>query len=243
VIDPVADGITTHLVSIVRFQQVAVEALLRQRSCGPFASVEDLAQRVSELTHENLAMLARIGALNNLGDDSKLHRRDALWEVEKAARPSGPLLRPIEADSVLPLRRMTVEEHLVADYYGVGLTTGPHPVAYWREELRLRGIKSAAELRATPDGRNATTAGCVIVRQRPGTAKGFTFMTLEDETETSRVIITPDFYEKNRMTVLKNRFVVVSGTVQNQDNVVHLKARHIERVQISAAAMSSRNFH
>jgi len=220
------------------------EALLRQRSHAPFASVEDLAQRVPELTHDDLAMLARIGALNNLGENSKLHRRDALWEVEKAARPSGPLLQTIvEPDSASPLSRMTVEERLVADYYGVGLTTGPHPVAYWREELRHRGVKSAAELRVTPNGHHATTAGCVIVRQRPGTAKGVIFMTLEDETETSRVIIWPDFYEQNRMTILKNRFVLVSGVIQNQDNVVHLKATHIEPLRISEAETSSHNFH
>ena len=138
---------------------------------------------------------------------------------------------------------MSVEERLVADYYGVGLTTGPHPVAYWREELQNRGIKSAAEIRAIQDGRQATTAGCVIVRQRPGTAKGVIFMTLEDETETSRVIIWPSFYEQNRMTVLKNRFVLVSGVVQNQDGVVHLMAKHIKPLQMSAAALPSHNFH
>jgi error-prone DNA polymerase len=224
-------------------QQTAAEALLRQRSYGQFVSVADLARRVPELSHDNLAMLARIGALNNLCDYAKFHRRDALWEVEKAVRASGSLLKTIvEPDSVSPLKRMSVEERLVADYYGVGLTTGRHPVAYWREELRRRGIKSAAEIRVTPDGRQATTAGCVIVRQRPGTAKGVIFMTLEDETETSRIIIWPTFYEQNRMTVLKNRFVLVSGVVQNQDGVVHLMARHIEPLQISAAALPSHNF-
>jgi error-prone DNA polymerase len=225
-------------------QQSAAEALLKQRRCGLFASVEDLARRVPELSHDNLAMLARIGALNSVCDDAAFHRRDALWEVEKAVRASGPLLQTIvEPDAASPLKRMSVEERLVADYYGVGLTTGKHPVAYWREELKHRGIKSAAEIRATPDGRQATTAGCVIVRQRPGTAKGVIFMTLEDETETSRVIIWPNFYEQNRMTVLMNRFILVSGVVQNQDGVVHLVARHIEPLQISAAELPSHNFH
>jgi error-prone DNA polymerase len=138
---------------------------------------------------------------------------------------------------------MSAEERLIADYYGVGLTTGPHPVAYWRNELRQQRIKSAAELRTMPHKREATTAGCVIVRQRPGTAKGMIFMTLEDETETSRVIISPDFYNNNRMTILKKRFVLVSGVVQNQDNVVHLKARSIRPLEISAAALPSHNFH
>jgi error-prone DNA polymerase len=225
-------------------QQISAEALLRQRSRAPFASVEDLTRRVPELSRDNLAMLARIGALNHLSDNVKLHRRDALWQVEKAVRQSGPLLQTIdEMDSASPLRQMTTEERLVADYYGVGLTTGPHPVAYWREELRRRQVASAAELRAMPHGQHATTAGCVIVRQRPGTAKGMIFMTLEDETETSRVIISPAFYDDNRMTVLKKRFVLVSGVVQNVDDVVHLKAKHIEPLQISAADHPSHNFH
>jgi error-prone DNA polymerase len=224
--------------------QTAAEALLRQRSYSPFVSIEDLARRVPELTHDNLAMLAMIGALNNLCEDAKLHRRDALWHVEKAVRPSGPLLQTIiEMDAASPLRQMSAEERLIADYYGVGLTTGPHPVAYWREELRKQGIQSAAELRTMPHGREATTAGCVIVRQRPGTAKGMIFMTLEDETETSRVIISPDFYNDNRMTILKKRFVLVSGVVQNQDNVVHLKARYIRPLEISAASLPAHNFH
>jgi len=86
-------------------------------------------------------------------------------------------------------------------------------------------------------------AGCVITRQRPGTAKGIIFMTLEDETGTSRVIISPDFYDENRMVVLQERFVMVSGVVQNQDNVVHLKARKIQPMAISAAVTPSHDFH
>jgi len=134
-------------------------------------------------------------------------------------------------DSVSPLRRMDIEERLVADYHGTGLTTGPHPMAYRRDVLRARGVKSALELRDLPHGKEATVAGCVITRQRPGTAKGIIFMTLEDETGTSRVIISPDFYDKNRMAVLHERFVLVSGVVQNQDTVVHLKARSIQARQ------------
>ena len=123
-----------------------------------------------------------------------LHRRDALWQVEKAVRRTGPLLEGIvELDSASPLRRMNVEERLVADYHGTGLTTGHHPMAYRREILRARGVISAIELRNLPHGKEATTAGCVITRQRPGTAKGLIFMTLEDETGTSRVIISPGF--------------------------------------------------
>jgi error-prone DNA polymerase len=225
-------------------QQPAVEALLRQLACRPFDSIEDLVRRVPQLSRNNLAMLASIGALNNLCEDAKLHRRDALWHIEKAVRQSGPLLQTIvETDSASPLKQMSVEERLVADYYGLGLTTGPHPVAYWREELRKRGFKSAAELEMLRHGTYAMTAGCVIVRQRPGTAKGIIFLMLEDETEISRVIVSPDLYEKNRITVLKKNFVQVSGTVQNQGGVVHLAAKAISPLAISAAETLSHDFH
>jgi error-prone DNA polymerase len=225
-------------------QQASAEALLQQRLRAPFASVEDLAHRVPQLSRDNLAILATVGALNNLSADSKLHRRDALWQVEKAVRRAGPLLEGIvESDEASPLRRMNVEERLVADYHGTGLTTGHHPMAYRREVLRARGVKSAIELRSLPHGKLATTAGCVITRQRPGTAKGIIFMTLEDETGTARVIISPDFYDQNRMVVLNERFVLVSGVVQNQDNIIHLKARSIKPLSISAATTPSHDFH
>jgi error-prone DNA polymerase len=105
------------------------------------------------------------------------------------------------------------------------------------------GIKSAVDMKNLPDGKDATVAGCVITRQRPGTAKGLIFMTLEDETGTARVIVKPDFYEKNRMAVLYERFVEVSGTVQNRDGVVNLIAKRIGPLAISAAETSSHDFH
>ena len=225
-------------------QQSAAEALVRERQRISFASVEDLVHRVSQLGRDNLAILASIGALNNLSPDAKLHRRDALWQVEKAVKRTGPLLDGVvELDEASPLRPMDVEERLVADYHGTGLTTGHHPMAYRRDALRAQGVKAAIELRNLPHGKPATTAGCVITRQRPGTAKGIIFMTLEDETGTSRVIISPDFYNQNRMVVLSERFVLVSGIVQNQDNVVHLKARSIQPLTISAAPTLSHDFH
>ena len=142
-----------------------------------------------------------------------------------------------------PLLRMDVEDRLVADYHGTGLTVGPHPIAYRRAELLRRGITSAIELKALPDGKSAATAGCVITRQRPGTAKGLIFMTLEDETGTARVIVKPDFYEQNRVAVLYERFIEVAGTIQNRDGVVNLIAKQIGSLTVSAAETSSHDFH
>jgi error-prone DNA polymerase len=105
------------------------------------------------------------------------------------------------------------------------------------------GVYSAIELGSLPDGKEAATAGCVITRQRPGTAKGLIFMTLEDETGTARVIVKPDFYEENRMAVLYERFVQVSGIIQNRDGVVNIIAKQIGPVTVSAAETSSHDFH
>jgi error-prone DNA polymerase len=225
-------------------QQRAAEALVNERRRQPFTSTEDLARRVPELSKANLSMLASIGALNKISLDAQLHRRDALWQVAKAGSPVGPLLRDvIDADAVSPLAMMDIEERLIADYHGIGLTVGPHPMAYRRTEMRRMGIKSATELKVMPHGKRATVGGCVITRQRPGTAKGLIFMTLEDETGNSNVIITPDFYEQNRANVLYERFVQISGTVQNQDGIVHLKAEAIRPLAVSSAEISSHDFH
>jgi error-prone DNA polymerase len=138
---------------------------------------------------------------------------------------------------------MDVEERLVSDYHGTGMTTGPHPMFYRREEMRRQNIKSAAELRAMENGRKAMVAGAVITRQRPGTAKGLIFITLEDETGNSNVIVMPDVYERYRQEVLEPRFIRVSGTVQNQDGIVHLRAERVEPLMVSAAQVASHDFH
>jgi error-prone DNA polymerase len=225
-------------------QQSSGEALVQARALAPFVSVDDVARRVPQLSKANLAMLARIGALNHLGEKNSLHRRDALWQVECAVRKRGPLLEGVtERDAQSPLSPMNVEERLVSDFHGTGLTTGPHPMAYRRDDLRAMGIHSAMEAKNLADGAQARIAGCVITRQRPGTAKGLIFMTLEDETGTARVIVKPDFYEKNRMAVLYERFVQVSGTIQNRDGIVNLIAKRIGPLAVSAAETASHNFH
>jgi error-prone DNA polymerase len=225
-------------------QQAAGEALVAEREQRTFASTEDLARRVPQLSRANLAMLARIGALNNISAQTQLHRRDALWQIEKAARQPGPLLREvIEADAASPLYRMEIEERLIADYHGTGMTVGPHPMAYRRTALRRMGICSAAELRQQPHGKPAVVAGCVITRQRPGTAKGLIFLTLEDETGNANIIVMPDVYSADPMVVLHERFVKVRGTVQNQDGIVHLKAQKILPLQVTSAKTQSHDFH
>jgi error-prone DNA polymerase len=225
-------------------QQLAGEALVRARKEAPFTSTEDLARRVPELSRANMAMLAKIGALNNISSKTPLHRRDALWQIEKAARPVGSLLKDVvEPDETSPLKQMDLEERLIADYHGTGMTIGSHPMAYRRNALAALGICSAAQLRELRHGKPAVVAGCVITRQRPGTAKGLIFLTLEDETGNSNVIVSPDVYSSNPGVVLHERFVKVEGTVQNQDGIVHLKAEKILPLQVTAAETQSHDFH
>jgi error-prone DNA polymerase len=198
--------------------------------------------RVPELQKSELVTLSEIGALNCLGET--VHRRNALWQVERAARKAGPLLDGISEEvDASPLRKMTDEERIVADFHGSGLTAGPHPMTYCRATLAAMHIKCAAELESIPDGEYTRVAGCVIARQRPGTAKGFVFLSLEDETGIANIIIHPDFYEQNRLIINREKFLRIEGILQNQDHVISIKASLVMPVSITAAETESHDFH
>jgi len=174
----------------------------------------------------------------------KLHRRDALWQVEKAVRRSGPLLEEFpEPDAPSPLERMTHEERLVADFHGTGLTVGPHPMAYRRAEMKALGIHPASSLKSLPSGRRLRIGGCVIARQRPGTAKGFVFLSIEDETGIANAIVTPDLLQKHRILLISERFLMIEGILQNQDNVISVKAERVLPLSVTQAETSSHDFH
>ena len=227
-------------------KQVADALVLSRRQDGPFRSAEDLALRVPLLEKKELTLLARIGALNKV--DGIAHRREALWQVERAGKMEGPLLRQqsewLKDDSeISPLQRMNTEERLVADYAGTGLTTDKHPMHHRRAELRQQGIRSAEELRHCRDGEFVRAAGCVIARQRPGTAKGFIFISMEDETGIANVIVTPDLYDRDRLVVTRSKFLLVEGPLQNQDNVIHVKAVRIRELAHDALELQSHDFH
>jgi error-prone DNA polymerase len=244
-------------------REQAATALLRERFLGPFVSIHDLTRRVPELRKEELATLAEIGALNSVssfdspvssdpcGDTHakpetrpKLHRRDALWQVERAVRYSGPLLEQFpESDAQSPLRPMTHEERLVADFHGTGLTVGPHPMAFRRAEMNAMGIRRACDLANIPHGQYVRIGGCVIARQRPGTARGFVFLSLEDETGIANAIVTPHLVQKNRILVISERFLLIEGILQNQDNVISVKAERLLPLSITHAETSSHDFH
>jgi error-prone DNA polymerase len=227
-------------------RQAAEAIVLSRTRHGPFLSAEDIALRIPMLNRRELSLLAGIGALNNL--DGIEHRRDALWQVERAGRLEGPLLRQksewLREDSdALTLPQMSTEERLVEDYRGTGLTVGRHPMYFRRTELKSQGVLSAQDLRIRRDGEFVRTAGCVIARQRPGTAKGFIFISMEDETGIANIIVTPDLYERERLVVTRSKFLLAEGPLQNQDGVIHVKAVWLAALSDHAIELRSHDFH
>jgi error-prone DNA polymerase len=242
--------------------------IVRERALRPFGSIEDLKLRVPWIRKVELTALAQIGALNFIDGENKIHRRDALWQIERLAKPAGPLLeragnhpqkppahffesrtesaaKENSVSGILqsPLQRMTPEERLVADFNGTGLTVGPHPMGYHRQKMKRLGVLTAVELRSVPNGRQVRIAGAVICRQRPGTAKGFVFLSIEDETGIANAIITPPIFEEYHVMVVHQPFLIVDGKLQNQDNVISVKAEKIRPLNVTRAETTSHDFH
>ena len=218
-------------------------AIERERAHGPFAGIDDLRQRVPELRKDELRKLAAVGALNFMQTPAA-HRRDALWQVERVARDPGELYEQLlEQDGHSPLESMTITERVDADFHGTGLTIGKHPVAYHRQKLNHLKAMRAVDIRKLRHGHFVRVGGWVIVRQRPGTAKGFVFLSLEDETGVSNIIVTPQLFDQYRRELVSHPFLLIEGLLQNQDNVVSVKASRIEPLPFKVAAASSRDFH
>ena len=198
--------------------------------CAPVARAPSPAwttwpSRVPELRKDELNRLAEIGALNSL---EKQHRRDALWQTQRAILPVGPLLAPLEeTGEPSPLAPMNTEERLWADYRGTGLTVGKHPMAYRRVEMNALGVMPAMRPGAHPEWPHGAHRRSVIVRQRPGTAKGFVFLSMEDETGIMNAIVTPPLFDRYKFEVLGEPFLIIDGVLQNLDGVISVKAGRI----------------
>src|SRR6185295_15379936 len=192
--------------------------IVAARATAPFVSLGDLVTR-GGLREDERAMLACAGACAALGGT----RRDVLWQMAALERDPQSLFMGLAPAPGSPLPPPSPLEETVADYAATGLTTGPHVMAHLRDALRARGVLTSQELRRTPHGASVRIAGHVIVRQRPGTAKGMLFLTLEDETGTCNAVITPDIFRRHRQLLRASRLLMIAGPVQNVDGVVHVK--------------------
>jgi error-prone DNA polymerase len=220
-------------------REEAGRRLEAERARRPFDSVEDLVRR-GGLRRDEVAQLARVGALGSLEPE----RRAALWAAERAGRPAGALFEALPAPrEASPLRPMSAEERLLADYDGTGLTLGPHPMAFRRGRLLRMGVSRAADLAAFRHGAWVKVAGAVVVRQRPGTAKGFVFLNLEDETGLVNVIVRPALFHQHRLALVNESFLLIEGTLQRQDNVTSVRAERLAPLRHRLASVPSHDFH
>ncbi len=211
-----------------------------ERARTRFTSIADFTARTAPNRGE-LDALSFSGSFASFG----LNRRAALWQAAAVEREPHSLLAGIEPKrkSASPLPAMTPMEETRADYSTMGLTSGPHLMAHLRQRLRSRGVLSADQVIEVAHGAWVKTAGLVIVRQRPGTAKGFFFLTLEDETGISNAIVMPDLFQTHRAMLRGAAILLVEGVMQKRDGVMLIKGQKFEELKLSGALPRSHDFH
>ncbi|HEV2689903.1 MAG TPA: error-prone DNA polymerase, partial [Bryobacteraceae bacterium] len=223
-------------------REQAAQAILDARAQAPFNSIQDLVDRSPELRKDELRKLSEIGALNFITADP-IHRRAALWDSELAIRPRGPLFTADDPATEQPLAQMSATDRLNADFRGTHLTIGSHPMRFHREKLKALGVTPANQLHNIRNGWPVRIAGCIICRQRPGTAKGLLFISMEDETGVSNAVVMPDVFDRERTTILNNAYLVIEGEMQNIDNVRTVRAERFEPLSVAEEAVPSHDFH
>ncbi len=234
------DAVRLGLSTVKHIGETAREKIETELAHGSFTSVEDFIRR-TRLKPQALHQLALVGAFDCFGG----HRRQALWDVLglAALRDDQLNLRPEETGKEL-LRPMHLGERLAADFKGMDLSTGPHPMSLVREALQKKNILSAADLKDARNNSWVTTAGMVVIRQRPVTAKGFLFITMEDETGFSNIVVMPDLLQKNRRTLVHNHALVVRGILEKKDGVVNVIGKRFWPLEMSVdeIELKSRDF-
>jgi error-prone DNA polymerase len=223
------------------FREQTARALEEERARQAFASIDDLAQRVP-ISKDEMTALAELGALNFIAE--QMHRRESLWHASLAMRRAPALLAGAAApETPSPLAPMNEVERLAADFRNSGLTIGKHPMTYYRDALRERRVLAANQLAHLADGRTVRVAGAVICRQQPATAKGFVFLSIEDETGIANIILRPDLFRATRPTVIQEPYLLIDGTLQNQFGAVSVKASRVRALDANAVTMESHDFH
>ena len=214
-------GTTAVRLGLKYLRGLRAEAAQRLIAARPFSSLGDLCRRV-ELNASERTTLAEVGAFAALGGT----RRQVMWQLEAFGR-SGELFAGVESGETQtdsPLPEMSPGEEVAADFRGTGLTAGPHPMSFVRQRLQARGVLSAHQLQQAAKGQRALVAGLVIVRQRPSTAKGLVFVTVEDETGFANAIVPAAQFAEHRTLLVSARALVMGGVVQQNQGVTSLKA-------------------
>jgi error-prone DNA polymerase len=218
----------------------AAQRIAEVRAIRPFNSIDDLARR-AQLSTQDLQALARANALLSLSG----HRRQAAWQVA-GMQPAPKLLKdaPIAEDDIA-LPSASEGQEIVADYASIGLTLNRHPLALLRERFKAMNLSTASEMKSFPDRKLARTTGLVTMRQRPETASGTLFVTLEDETGITNVIVWPGLLEKQRKEILNAKLLTVYGVWQREGEVMHLIAKRVvdHSEMLGALTVESRDFH
>jgi error-prone DNA polymerase len=226
---------------VKHLSQEGAERLLAARTAGAFVDAADLAERAA-LDRRDLEALAAADALSVLAG----HRHRAVWQVSGVERALPLLPAATAAQEGMPLLRAPREgQEIVADYFSTGLTLRRHPLALLRDALARRGVIPNQELWEQPDGRSVTAAGLVITRQRPGSASGVTFVTMEDETGYVNLIVWKRVAEAQRAALLESRLLLVRGKLQREGDVLHVIAHRLTDLSalLGDLTVASRNFH
>jgi error-prone DNA polymerase len=203
---------------------LSLSRILAERKARAFGSLEDFLLRVRPSVREK-RLLAQAGALNQL--ETNTHRRPALWQVELPLYDD--LLRPREDERIAVLPPMSLSERLSADFLTQGASTGPHPMRIWRDHHGTRNILRATDLKNLPHGVPVTIAGMAICRQRPGTAKGHCFISLEDESGIANLFVKKQTFEQLRMVIVTETFLLADGILQRSEGdqptvfVIHIE--------------------
>ncbi|MBT6117723.1 MAG: error-prone DNA polymerase [Rhodospirillaceae bacterium] len=244
-LEPLAEGYALRLgLRQINGLAKADAGRLLDRRGTPYASVEDLHRRAG-LSVRGVETLAAADAFRSIG----LDRRQALWDARTIGHaPDLPLFThsdaPEQGEEATPVRlpAMPLSEHVVADYQTMRLSLKAHPMRFLRQAYAARGFVRAADLAELRSGARVSVAGVVLIRQRPGSAKGVVFITLEDESGVANLVVWPDRLARYRTVIMGARLILVEGTLQAQDGVIHVVARHLEDATEDLARLSQDSF-